>query len=145
MQEQPMSGKWLWAQPSPQNALLPISGDVGTNVGVFVTAILDHPEKMHGCYVNVKSEIKTFEQILEVWSEVTGKDAVYVELTPAEYERIWGAYGREMAMQYAFGADTPDWEVMRKDEVVSPAELGVSPDQLIGLKGNLEQLRSRLL
>lgn len=114
-------------------------------MGVFVSAILANPAKTHGRYVNVKSEIKTFEEILKVWSEVTGKDAVYVELTLAEYEKIWGAYGREMAMQYAFGAENPDWEVMRKDLVVSPAELGVTANQLVGLKGNLEQLKAKLL
>ena len=47
--ELPLSGgKWIWMQPSRADALLPISGDVSNNPGVFAVAALNHPEKTHG-------------------------------------------------------------------------------------------------
>lgn len=52
--EVPQSGgKYVWLQPSKQEALLPLSGDVGNNLGVLAAAALDHPEKTRGKYVDV--------------------------------------------------------------------------------------------
>lgn len=98
--ELPMSGgKWIWAQPSSSNALLPISGNVGNNLGVFAVAALNHPEKVHGKYLDVRTDLLTLPDTLKVWSEVTGKDAAFVSIAPDVYAKLWGIAGVEMAMQ----------------------------------------------
>ena len=138
-------GKYLWIQPSRADALLPVSGDLSVNLGVFTVAALEHPEKTKGRYVNVRSEVLTFEQILGVWGEVAGREAVYVPVSKEVFERVWGPAGEEMALQYEFGEACGDWESMKKGEVCQPGEIGVTKDQLVDLRGHLMGLKARLL
>lgn len=98
--ELPMSGgKWVWAQPTRADALLPVSGDVGTNLGVYAVAALKHPDKVHGKYIDVRTDLLTYTDVLKIWSEVTGKEAVYVNIEPEPFTKLWGPAGLEMAMQ----------------------------------------------
>jgi len=136
-----MSGKYIWVQPSPGSALLPISGDISTNVGIFVSAILTHPEvSLPSRYVTVKTETLSFEEILKVWSKVTGKEAEYVEITFKAFTRLWGPYGEEMGMQYKFGAEFGDWDALQPD-MVKMEELGIKKSELKGLEETLEMLK----
>jgi NmrA-like family len=136
-----MSGKYIWVQPSPGSALLPISGDISTNVGTFVSAILAHPEvSLPSRYVTVKTETLSFEEILKVWSKVTGKEAEYVEITFEAFTRLWGPYGEEMGMQYKFGAEFGDWDALQPD-MVKMEELGIKRSELTGLEETLEMLK----
>ncbi len=140
-----MSGKYIWVQPSPGSAFLPISGDISTNVGVFVAAILAHPEiSLPGRYVTVKTEALSFEDILKVWSKVTGKEAEYVEISFEAFTRIWGPYGEEMGMQFKFGAEHGDWDALKPD-MVKTEELGIKAAELKGLHETLEMLKLSLI
>lgn len=144
--EWPMSGgKYIWIQPSAASALLPVSGNLSVNLGVFAVAALTHPDKTRGRYINVRSEILTFEDILQVWSEVAGKQAVYVPISKQQFEKVWGPAGEEMALQYEFGESHGDWESMRKDQVCQPEEMGITQDQLVDLRGHLTSLKAKLL
>jgi hypothetical protein len=140
-----MSGKYIWLQPSPGSALLSVSGDISTNVGVFVSTILAHPEvPLPARYVTVKTETLTFLDILKVWSKVTGKEAEYVECTYEAFARLWGPYGIEIADQFKFGAEYGDWDVLEPD-IVKVEELGIKRSDLKGLEETLEILKSSLL
>ena len=90
-------GKYIWTQPSRADAVLPVSGDVSANLGVFAVAALKNPDKTCGKYIDVRSNLMTFTDILKVWSEVTGKDAEYVPISPEAFSKIWGVAGVEMA------------------------------------------------
>ena len=138
-------GKYIWMQPSKPDALLPISGEVSNNLGVFAVAALNHPEKTRGKYIDVRSDLLTFEEVLKVWSEVTGKDAVYVNVEPEAFNKLWGPAGVEMTMQYQSGELWGDWERLKGGDVVQPGEIGISKDQLIDLKGDLMKLKDKLL
>lgn len=144
--ELPMSGgKWVWMQPSKPDALLPISGDVGANVGVYALAALEHPEKARGKYIYVRTDRLTFTDILKVWSEVCEKEAGYVPISAEAFESLWGPAGREMAMQYASGELWEDWDTLKPEAVCKPEELGIKPGDLVDLKGNLTSLKAKLL
>ncbi|KAI9657660.1 MAG: hypothetical protein M1821_002836 [Bathelium mastoideum] len=147
--EVPMSGgKYLWAQPTPSDALLPVTGDVAHNVGTFVHAILSHPEKTRAKYLNVKTDVLTFQQILNVWSEVSGKEAVYVEVGPKEFQKLWGPFGAEMASQYRFGEVAQgDWEVLVRGQglLVQPEEIGIQRGDLMDLKQTFGRMKESLL
>ncbi|KAF2229337.1 NAD(P)-binding protein [Viridothelium virens] len=147
--ELPMSGgKYIWAQPTPSTALLPLTGNGSHNVGVFVRAIISHPEKTRGKYMNVKTEVLTFQQILNIWSEVSGKEAVYAELGVEEYEKLWGPAGTEMAMQYKFGQVAKgDWEVLMREKgvLVQPEEVGIRKGDLLDLRQTLEGMKDSLV
>ena len=140
-------GKYIWAQASAPTALMPVTGDISHNVGVFVHAILSHPEKTHGKYMNVRTEIWTMEQILAIWAEVSGKEAVYVQLSFEEYKKLWGVYGEEMAMQFKFGEMAGgDWETWTKVKglLVQPEDLGIRKEDLMDLKHTFMSMRDSL-
>ena len=147
--DKPMSsGKYIWAQPTPATALLPVTGNVAHNVGVFVHAILSHPGKTQGKYMNVKTEVLTFQQILNVWGEVSGKDAVYVEIGFEEFQKLWGPFGVEMAKQYRFGEVAKgDWEVLAREKglLVQPDEVGIAKSDLIDLRQTFNGMKDSLV
>ncbi|KAK5709160.1 hypothetical protein LTR17_020036 [Elasticomyces elasticus] len=124
-------GKYIWMQPSKADALLPICGDVGVNVGVYVRA----------------ASIRTSREgnILKIWSEVSGRNAEYVPISPHAFEALWGPGGKEMAMQYQSGELWDDWDTLKPGEVCTPEELGIKSEELVGLKQELVILKSKLL
>ena len=141
-------GKYVWPQPTPATALLPLTGDVTHNVGVFVRAILSHPAKTHGKYLCVKTETLTFQQILSIWSEVSGKEAVYIEVNFEEFEKLWGVFGVEMAMQYKFGEVAEgDWEILMREKglLVQPQEVGIEKGDLTDLRQTLEGMKASIV
>ncbi|MCJ1284643.1 hypothetical protein MMC26_003978 [Xylographa opegraphella] len=140
----PGSGKYIWPQPSKASAMLPNSGDIGVNIGVFTAAILAHPEiSLPGKYAWVQTEKTTFQEIMETWSKVTGKDAVYVDLSAEQYIQLWGPYGLEMSKQYAFGAEYGDWDDL-KPGLLGAEQLQIGKDELVGLQPFLESIKSTL-
>lgn len=144
--ELPLSGgKWIWMQPSRPDALLPISGDVSVNLGVFAVAALQHPEKTHGKYIDVRTDLLSFTDVLKVWSEVTGKSAEYVPIPPGTFSKLWGTVGVEMSMQYESGEMWGDWERLKGVDVVQPGDIGIERSQLVDLRGDLMKLKDRLL
>lgn len=80
-----------------------------------------------------------------MWSEVTGKEAAYVDVPPKAFNRIWGPAGEEMSMQYHSGELWVDWERLKGDLVVQPGEIGIEQEQLVDLRGDLMKLNDRLL
>ena len=87
----------------------------------------------------------TFTDVLKVWSEVLGKEAEYVSVTPGAFSKIWGPAGVEMSMQYQSGELWGDWERLKGQDVVQPGDIGISKDQLVDLRGDLLKLKNKLL
>ncbi|KAI7369229.1 hypothetical protein KC354_g2092 [Hortaea werneckii] len=143
--ELPLSGgNWIWIQPSPADACLPICGDVKVNLGTYVRAALDHPEKSLGKYVNVRTDRMTFTEILKLWSSATGKHAQYIPVSIDAFESLWGPYGREMALQYFSGELWPDWDELEPSKMCSRADLLITDEDLVNLKGEFELLETKL-
>ncbi|KAK4893604.1 hypothetical protein LTR27_008071 [Elasticomyces elasticus] len=138
-------GTYIWMQPSKAEALLPICGDVGVNVGVYVRAALERPTKSRGKYVYVRTDRLSFPDILKIWSEVSGRDAEYVPISPHAFEALCSPGSKEMAMQYQSGELWGDWDTLKPGEVCAPEELGIKAEELVGLKQELEMLKSKLL
>ena len=140
-----MSGKYVWLQPSRSSALLPSAGDISVNIGVFVEAILAHPEvSLPGRYAWVKTESFTFEEILRVWSKVTGKEAEYIDVPFDTYVKLWGPAGEEMARQYKFGEDYGNWADFKQDPLTAQ-QLGIPGDHLVGIEAYLGKIKGALL
>ncbi|GAB1735817.1 hypothetical protein NU219Hw_g5158t1 [Hortaea werneckii] len=143
--ELPLSGgNWVWMQPSPADACLPICGDVKVNLGTYVRAALNHPEKSLGKYLNVRTDRMTFTDILKVWSSVTGKHAQYIPVSVKDFESLWGSYGREMALHYFSGELWPDWDELEPSKMCSRADLFKADEDLVHLRGEFEVPGTRL-
>lgn len=141
--KQPGSESYIFVAPSPVDAYLPVSGEVSNNTGVFVKAILANPAKSQGRIAFVKTETLTHGEIVKVWEGVTGKKAQWIPTTVESYAALWGPAGKELADQYVWGVEYPDWGA-RKD-VVSVDDLGIKKEDLIDLKQNLEMLKDYLI
>lgn len=114
--------------------------------GVWVRQILANPQITHGKYAAVCIEVINLEQALAQWEEVSGKSAVFVQIPPADFEKLYGLPGQEACMQQAFGEAVSDWyaHVREKGLFVTKEQLGVSTDEVADFRGSLELVKQHL-
>ncbi|KAK4541391.1 hypothetical protein LTR36_007992 [Oleoguttula mirabilis] len=131
-------GSHAYIQPCKPDTHMYVSGNVDHNIGSFVNAILRNPDvSLPAKYAFVYTDAIPFKDMLAAWSEVTGKRATFVQCSLAEYELLWGGYGKELALQFAALEAQPDWTVAHKPDVITAKELGIPDSDLIGLKAAL--------
>lgn len=119
-----------------------MAGNVRQNVGVFVRAIITHPEKsLPGKVVPVAIGYLTYPELLTTWQQATGKKATYVHCTAEEFQGLYPATGLELALQYEFLKNVGTLSVVDPD-VVEASDLGVQQDQLVGVSDTLRELSS---
>ncbi|TVY14617.1 NmrA-like family domain-containing protein 1 [Lachnellula arida] len=133
------AGKYAWLQPVPASTLVSTIGDHTINVGHFVHAIIKQPKlTLHGKYVFATTEITTMGKLLEHWSEVTGKETEYLQITLEEYNRLWPMWGLEV------GSDLKCWdkfgaESWASEKCIGREELGLG-QELVGFRDALVTL-----
>ena len=121
-----------------------MAGDVSTNIGLYVSAILRNPSvSLPAKYTFVTTENISFADTLKAWSEVTGKEAEYVEVSAEKFDRIFPKFGGELAAQFKWGETVRDWGTL-SGGLVSRQELGVDEKELVGLKASLEKMKALL-
>ena len=112
------------------------------NPGIWVRQILANPSKTKGKYADVAPEILSFGEMLKIWSEVSGKDAEFIQCTAEEFTRLWGAAGDEMAQQLRFGEGVEGWHA--HVPFVTMEELGIGEEEAPGIRRTLEGLKDLL-
>ena len=121
-----------------------MAGDVSVNVGLYASAILANPSvSLPAKYTLVVTENITVADTLKVWSEVTGKEAEYVEVSAQKFDDLFPTMGGELAAQLKWGETVQDWGAL-SGAMVSGKDLGVQEKELVGLKGCLEGLKGLL-
>ena len=81
----------MYVQPIDPNVNMYIAGDVNHNCGSFVKAILEKPDvSLPAKYAFAYSDALPFRKALDVWSEVTGRRATFIQCTLGQYEELWG-------------------------------------------------------
>ncbi len=135
-------GKYIQILPNHPGVKTAVAGDMTVNPGIWVRQILAHPEKSKKKYADVAPEVLSFGEMLGIWAEVTGKQAVPVPMTKEDYVNIWGPGGAEMADQLAFQDTINDWHV--GIDYVGMEELGIKKDEVKGCKAALEALKEHL-
>jgi hypothetical protein len=126
-------------QPVPPSTPLFVVGDHNINVGHFVHAIIQQPAlTLPGKYVFATTEATTMGKFLDHWSEITGKETEYLQVTLEEYDRLWPKWGMEVGNDLKcleeFGADT--WT---SEKWIGKDELGLG-QELVGLHEALVNL-----
>ncbi|KAI1073533.1 NAD(P)-binding protein [Whalleya microplaca] len=137
--EYPGSGKYVQFMPTKPTAKTLVSGDMSVNPGIWVRQAIAHAPATYGKYANVALEKLTFQEMIEQWSEVTGKEALFLECTAESYTKLWGPLGQELSLQFRFGELCDPWE--ETEEYVSAKDLGIDPDEVVGFKGTIEGLK----
>ena len=121
-----------------------MAGDVSVNIGVYVRAILRNPSaSLPAKYAFVTTGDISYADTLKTWSEVSGKEAEWVEVSAEELDAIFPKFGGELAAQLKWGETVPDWKALKKG-IVSAKDLGVDEKELVGLKGYLEGVKGML-
>ncbi|KAK5132627.1 hypothetical protein LTR08_008826 [Meristemomyces frigidus] len=134
-------GSHIYTQPCAGTTYLNISGNVEHNLGSFVNAVLRKPEiSLPAKYALVYTNAMTIDEMLAVWSEVTGKRVTFVQCTSAEYESLWGPYGKELALQFKALEAQPDWTVAHKPNVIT----GIPEGDLVDLRAALTLDKEKL-
>lgn len=119
-------------QLGPVGADVPIAsiGDPRTNIGPFVLGILQHPEKtLHGRFVLAATEEGSMTKFLAAWSEVTGKHAVFVKCSKAEYERLWPGWGTVEGDMLEFYDNFGSQVAASEDVILTAGDLDVPVDR----------------
>ncbi|KAK5651926.1 hypothetical protein OQA88_11585 [Cercophora sp. LCS_1] len=137
--EYPGNGQWIQTLPTKPDAKILLSGDMTVNPGVWVRQVLATGHKAYRKYANVALERWTFQQMIDVWSEITGKKGVFIETTAEAWTRLWGPAAAELSLQFKYGELCDPWEVT--DEFISPAELGIDENEVVGFRGTIEGLK----
>ncbi|KAF4819927.1 NmrA-like family domain-containing protein 1 [Colletotrichum tropicale] len=140
----PGSQGFVFAQPSRADALLPAAGDVNYNTGVMVESILQAGANSHGKVAILVTEYISFMDMIRLWEKVTGKDAVYVELSDEAVAKLWGVAGEEIAAQFRWSELFPNWERVAGSEIITLDTLGVK-EKLVGVEALLGKLRDSLV
>ncbi|OJJ03428.1 hypothetical protein ASPVEDRAFT_84875 [Aspergillus versicolor CBS 583.65] len=144
MKPQPYLGKYIIAQPSKPDAIVPVAGVVEVNTGITVQSILAQPEKTHGKYVPKLTDLISWTAIAEGWSKYTGETAVYAEISDSEFEKLVGpSFGPEIARQFRFSEEYPDWYTYHPEDTLSLKDLGVG-EEVLGFYKGLEYFKSQI-
>ncbi|KAK5130563.1 hypothetical protein LTR08_001943 [Meristemomyces frigidus] len=118
--------------------------DVEHNVGLFVAALIAQPAvSLPAKYVSVHSDILPYADVFATWSAVTGKRCEFIQCAPAQYERMMGVFGKELASQLALNEVAPDWGRGHGGDVVTAKELGIE-GEVLSLRQSFEANKERL-
>jgi NAD(P)-dependent dehydrogenase (short-subunit alcohol dehydrogenase family) len=138
--EYPGTGQYVQTLPTKPDAKVLLAGDMSVNPGIWVRQVLASGSKAYGKYSNVALEKWSFQQMVDVWSEVTGKKCVFMEISTEAVTKLYGSVGNELALQFKYGEACDPWEVT--EEFVSAEELGIKEEEVVGFKGTIEGLKA---
>jgi hypothetical protein len=137
--EIPGTGQHIQAMPTNPHAKVLLSGDMTVNPGIWVRQSILSGVKAYGKYANVALEKWSFQEMVDVWSEITGKKCIFTEISTEAATKLYGDVGYELALQFKYGEACDPWEVT--DEHISPEELGIDKNEVVGFRGTIEGLK----
>ena len=125
-------GKYVQLFPVSDDTPITTVGDPKVNTGIYVLAIFNQPQLTIGRIVLAQSETRTTREIINLWSQVSGKPADYVQVPFDHYDNLWPKWGREIGLMLQF------WETAREkswtadEPVLTKEDLNIF--SLIGMK-----------
>lgn len=110
------------------------------NPGIWVRQALATGSAAFEKYAKVALERWSFQQMMDKWCEITGKQGVVVPVSEEVWTKFWGPAGTELAWQFKFGEICDPWAV--REEFISPEELGIDAKEVVGFEGTIRGLAS---
>lgn len=124
-------GKYVQLFPVSDDTPITTVGDPKVNTGIYALAIFNQPQLTIGRIVLAQSETRTTREIINLWSQILGKPADYVQIPLDHYDNLWPKWGREIGLMLQF------WETAREkswaadEPVLTKKDLNISG--LIGM------------
>ena len=135
-------GTHIWLIPTSCKTVLPSSGDVRVNVGITAKAVLEQPEKTLGRYTSAVADFPTHEEVVQYWSEVTGKPAAFMHVSGDDYVKAFGPPAEEIYANLQAFEENPKWSF--DNNPLTAKDLGIEK-LLVGTKATMESLKDQLL
>jgi len=120
----PSAGKYVqFANYSPDLVISTI-GDVRVNVGAFVKAAVEQPEKSkNGAIVLARSEEIRADEFLQSWAAAKGVKAQFVRVSGEAFREMWPMWAEEMGLMMEFWDEhrdhwsAPSFTLLTKDDL----------------------------
>ena len=109
----------------------------------MVESILETGARAHGKIAVLVTDYLSFTDMAQLWEKITGKSAVYVELSDEDIIKVWGTAGEEIAAQFRWSESFPSWERVAGRELITLDELRVQ-EKLVRSETVLNSLKSHL-
>ncbi|KAI5251053.1 hypothetical protein E4T42_04610 [Aureobasidium subglaciale] len=139
------NGSHVYIQPADPTLHIYFAGDVPTNAGIFVSAILKNPTiSLPAKYAFLYTSQGTMQEYLQAWINVTGRQTTFITTTLENYEKIWGPFGREIGLMLKAFAHVEDWTTPYRGDVVTAKELGLDEGELVDLEAALRMAAEKL-
>ena len=137
------SGAYVQLAPARADTPVYSIGDPSANIGVFVHAILTHPQKtLGGKFVWAYTDVTTMGQMLNDWSEVTGKKARYLQVTSLkEYNDVWPMWGHNVGSMLEAWNEAREKSWSGEEVILTKGDLGLEGSKFVGVKeafGNMD-------
>jgi hypothetical protein len=133
----PTTDKYIQFQSTPASTAILSIGDVRTNVGIFVKAVLANPETTrNGTFVLAYAEETNAGDMLQTWAKAQGKKAQYVQVDAQTFNAIWPLWAEEMGVMmefWAWAGKDRSW-VAEGSKVLTRDDLGVEASSLVGVE-----------
>ncbi len=137
---QPGTGQYIQILATDPNAKVLLAGDMTVNPGIWVRQALATGSAAFGKYANVALERWSFQEMIDKWSEITGKRGVVIQVSEEVWTKFWGPAGTELAWQFKYGELVDPWAV--GDDFISAEELGIDSGEVVGFEGTIRGLNS---
>ncbi|KAI5270100.1 hypothetical protein E4T47_06494 [Aureobasidium subglaciale] len=139
------NGSHVYIQPADPTLHIYFAGDIPTNAGIFVSAILKNPTtSLPAKYAFLYTSQGTMQVYLQAWINVTGRQTTFITTTLDNYEKIWGPFGREVGLMLKAFAHVKDWTTPYGSDVVTAKELGIDEGELVDLEPALRMVAEKL-
>ncbi|KAJ3455129.1 hypothetical protein MRS44_013729 [Fusarium solani] len=118
--------KYIQLLPAPSSTPMKLIGDATTNVGLFVRAILDQPEKsLPAKFVLGATDRMTTGELLSLWAEVNGVETEYVMADKKTYYKLWPGWAETMDAVFVYWGLVQEKDYSGEDGILTAEDLGV--------------------
>jgi len=121
--------------PTPSSTKLPIFGDYLVNTGIVVQGILRNLKlTTPGKYVYGILEILSSGEMLAIFSEVTGQEAVYIQVDIETHNALWPRLGKLLGENMKLYEALGDARWDHDKSIVTLDDLGLEKASLRGFR-----------
>ncbi|KAM0541548.1 hypothetical protein ACHAPJ_013196 [Fusarium lateritium] len=118
--------KYIQLLPAPPTVPLTLAGDAKKNVGLFVQAILNQPDKtLPARFVLCATDTMTAGELLSLWASIKGKTAEYIQIDKEVYYRLWPGWAQVMHANFMYFEFVRDRSYSGEDVILSRQDLDI--------------------